>query len=104
MTRPEVSVVIPTLRECASLEQLLPRLADVLQRAKIDAEIVVVDDDSRDGTDALCRQLAVCFPVRLVVRRDARGLATAVLHGLAKSIGDLCVVMDADSSHPPEAV
>jgi len=100
----EVSVVIPTLRERANLEQLLPQLFETLRRAEIEAEVIVVDDDSRDGTEELCRQLSACHPLRLLTRRDARGLASAVLHGLHESTGEICVVMDADLSHPPEAV
>ncbi len=100
----EVSVVIPTLRERANLELLLPRLFEILRTANIEAEIVVVDDDSQDGTEELCRRLSTCHPVRLITRRDARGLASAVLRGLRESTGEICVVMDADMSHPPEAV
>jgi dolichol-phosphate mannosyltransferase len=100
----EVSVVIPTLRERANLEQLLPRLFEVLRRADIEAEVIVIDDDSRDGTDDLCRQLGTRHSLRLITRRDARGLASAVLRGLQESTGEICVVMDADLSHPPEAV
>jgi dolichol-phosphate mannosyltransferase len=100
----EVSVVIPTLRERANLEQLLPRLFEILRRAGIEAEVIVVDDDSRDGTDELCRQLGTRHSLRLITRQDARGLASAVLRGLQESTGEICVVMDADLSHPPEAV
>jgi len=100
----EVSVVIPTLREHANLEQLLPRLFEILRRADIDAEVIVVDDNSQDGTDDLCSRLSTHHALRLITRRDARGLASAVLCGLQESTGDICVVMDADLSHPPEAV
>jgi dolichol-phosphate mannosyltransferase len=100
----EVSVVIPTLRERANLEKLLPRLFEILQRADIEAEVIVVDDNSQDGTDDLCRRLSTVHALRLITRRDERGLASAVLHGLQKSTSEICVVMDADMSHPPEAV
>jgi dolichol-phosphate mannosyltransferase len=101
---PEVSVVIPTLRERANLEQLLPQLFDSLRRANIVAEVIVVDDDSQDGTEDFCRRMSAHHSLRLVTRRDARGLASAVLRGLQESTGEICVVMDADLSHPPEAV
>jgi dolichol-phosphate mannosyltransferase len=100
----EVSVVIPTLRERANLERLLPRLFAILRRADIEGEVIVVDDDSQDGTDDLCRELSARHLLRLITRRDARGLASAVLRGLQESTGEICVVMDADLSHPPEAV
>jgi dolichol-phosphate mannosyltransferase len=100
----EVSVVIPTLRECANLEQLLPRLFGILRQADIAAEVIVVDDNSQDGTEKLCSELCARYPLQLVTRLDARGLASAVLRGLQESTGDICVVMDADMSHPPEIV
>jgi|tagenome__1003787_1003787.scaffolds.fasta_scaffold20963216_3 dolichol-phosphate mannosyltransferase len=100
----EVSVVIPTLRERANLEKLLPRLFETLDRADIRTEIIIVDDDSRDGTDDLCEQLSARHPLRLITRRDVRGLASAVIRGLQESKGEIFVVMDADLSHPPEAV
>jgi dolichol-phosphate mannosyltransferase len=100
----EVSVVIPTLRERANLEKLLPQLFDILTRANILAEVIVVDDDSRDGTEELCGRLSRRHALRLITRRNARGLASAVLRGLQDSMGEICVVMDGDLSHPPEAI
>jgi dolichol-phosphate mannosyltransferase len=100
----EVSIIIPTLRECASLAVLLPRLFKISEEANLNAEVVVVDDESDDGTDLLCAELAIKYPLRLVTRRGERGLATAVLRGLAESTGEICAVMDADGSHPPEVI
>jgi dolichol-phosphate mannosyltransferase len=105
MTAPfEVSVIVPSLRERASLAVLLPRLFKVLEEANLRAEVVIVDDHSGDGTDLLCAELATQHSVRLVTRRGERGLATAVLRGLAESTGEICAVMDADGSHPPEII
>jgi dolichol-phosphate mannosyltransferase len=100
----EVSVIIPTLRERENLALLLPRLFNVLDAANLNAEVVVVDDDSRDGTDLLCAEIAKQHPLRLLTRQGERGLATAVLKGLNESTGEICAVMDADASHPPEMV
>lgn len=100
----DASIVIPTFRERDNLQLLLPTLFDVLRRAALVAEVIVVDDDSRDGTDELCGTLAAKNSVRLITRRGERGLATAVLHGLREASGEICVVMDADHSHPPHAV
>jgi dolichol-phosphate mannosyltransferase len=67
-------------------------------------EILVVDDHSQDGTEEACAVLARTYPLRLLVRRNERGLASAVLHGMRQARGTWLVVMDADLSHPPEAV
>lgn len=105
MTPPiEVSVIIPTLRERASLANLLPRLFAVLDAAAIEAEVLIVDDNSGDGTVELCAEFAGQHSLRAIVRTQERGLASAVLTGLREAAGEICVVMDADGSHPPKAV
>jgi dolichol-phosphate mannosyltransferase len=100
----DVSVVIPALREQANLRRLLPQLFNAFQLAGFVAEVIVVDDESRDGTEELCTGLASTYALRLITRRNERGLASAVLYGLREASGDVCVVMDADLSHPPEVV
>src|SRR5262245_11988025 len=100
----DVSVIIPTYRERDNLVQLLPALFRVFCEAGLAGEIIVVDDASDDGTEELCRVLGTVKPVRLITRRNERGLATAAVCGLRAAKGEICVVMDADFSHPPEAV
>jgi dolichol-phosphate mannosyltransferase len=67
-------------------------------------EILVIDDDSPDGTPAVCAALAERFPLCLIIRRRERGLASAVLFGIKQATGTVVVVMDADLSHPPEKI
>jgi len=100
---PFVSIIIPTLEEAANLPLLVPRIAVAMgDRAY---EILVVDDDSRDGTDAACGELARSYPVSVHVRRrPADGLGGAVIAGFSLARGDVLVVMDADLQHPPEAL
>ncbi len=97
---PEVSVVLPTLREAESLRTLLPRLVAALRPYR--AEILVVDDDSRDGTEGVVAGIDPPGTVRLYVRTGTRGLASAVLEGAARTTGPILAVLDADGSHPPE--
>jgi dolichol-phosphate mannosyltransferase len=80
----------------------VPRLASAL--AAHDWELIIVDDGSPDGTADLAESYAKEHPVVVVRRPGKAGLASAVLAGFAKARGDLLVVMDADLSHPPEAV
>jgi dolichol-phosphate mannosyltransferase len=64
------------------------------------AEIVVVDDNSPDGTAALCLSIREGdYPVKVIVRTDERGLGSAVGRGIQEAAGDIIVVMDADFSH-----
>ena len=100
-----VSIVVPTLREAANLEPLAERVAGALAGRGPAWELLFVDDDSRDGSEAVAAGLAARLPVRMVVRRGGRpDLSRAVLDGIARSRHDRVVVMDADLSHPPERI
>ncbi len=98
---PLVSVIVPTYQEADSLGPLLERLGGV--RQDCDLDVLIVDDNSGDGTVELIEQLALPW-VRLIVRTEDRGLSSAVLRGLSEATGQYLVVMDADLSHPPEAI
>lgn len=80
----------------------MPRLAAALAGHRW--ELIVVDDGSPDGTADLAESYADVHPVRVVRRPGKAGLASAVLAGFAEARGDVLAVMDADLSHPPEAV
>jgi dolichol-phosphate mannosyltransferase len=80
----------------------VPRLATAL--AIHTWELIVVDDGSPDGTADLAESYADVHPIRVVRRPGKAGLASAVLAGFAQARGDVLVVMDADLSHPPEAL
>ena len=97
-----VSVIIPTYREAGSLPSLLDRL-EALRNAGADLEVIVVDDDSADGTEELIAARGNAWE-RLIVRRDERGLSSAVLRGIDSATKEMLVVMDADGSHPPESI
>lgn len=99
---PRVSVVIPTYNERDNLPALTKRIAAALGDSLL--EIVVVDDHSPDGTAAVAQDLTSRFPLRCIVRREERGLATAVIAGLRAAQGDIVTSMDADLSHPPESI
>ncbi|MGB9724329.1 MAG: polyprenol monophosphomannose synthase [Chloroflexia bacterium] len=99
-----VSVIVPTYNEARSLPELAGRLFSALQGAGLEGELVIVDDGSPDGTGALAEDLARRYPIQVLHRPAKLGLASAVLEGMARARGEILVVMDADLSHPPEAV
>ena len=98
----ELSVILPTYNERESLSAIRPRLERAL--APFDAEIIVVDDGSPDGTGPLVREFARTGRWSLVERAGPSGLATAVLEGFRHAQGTVVLVMDADGSHPPETI
>jgi dolichol-phosphate mannosyltransferase len=98
--RPGVSIVIPTYNERGRLADLVATLTETFARHGIAGELVVVDDNSPDGTGALADELATRYPVRVVHRAGKLGLGTAVIEGFAAAGAEVCGVMDADLSHP----
>ncbi|HXQ95058.1 MAG TPA: polyprenol monophosphomannose synthase [Thermoplasmata archaeon] len=96
----EVSVVVPTLNERESIALLAPRIDAALRQYRY--EVVVVDDDSSDGTAEEVQRVAARHPWRLYVRRGERGLASAVVRGMQIASGRVIAGIDADGSHPPE--
>lgn len=101
---PYVSIVVPTFREVENLPVLVPEIATALASVPWTWEVVVVDDNSSDGTEEACAKLAATYPLRLIVRTTERGLSSAVLEGMRQSKGAVLLVMDADLSHPPAKI
>jgi dolichol-phosphate mannosyltransferase len=97
-------VVVPTYNEAENLPLLVPRILD--QDPGI--ELLVVDDNSPDGTGKLADDLAVGNPRVHVLHRAAKqGLGPAYRDGFSRALdlgADLVVQMDADFSHPPETI
>lgn len=98
-----ISVIVPTYKEAENIPALLDRL-DRLRRAhRLELELLIMDDDSRDGTDQIVAARGYDW-VTLVVRRDDPGLSQAVCDGLSRARHQVLVVMDGDLSHPPETI
>jgi len=99
----KLAIVIPTLHEAGSIGELLDRLRRSADGLEIPYELIVVDDDSGDGTEAIVSRMSGQDPrIRLLLRKGARGLAGAVLHGWQNTDAELLGVMDGDLQHPPE--
>ncbi len=100
-----VSVVVPVLCEAANIESLVRALGSVLRPAGMEWELLLVDDNSEDGSEEVVRELARIFPVRIERHKSARrDLSGSVIQGLQSARHDRIVVMDADLSHPPERI
>ncbi|MCC7204111.1 MAG: glycosyltransferase family 2 protein [Phycisphaeraceae bacterium] len=99
----DVSVVVPTYHERENLPALINRIESVARVSRLDLELLIMDDNSQDGTEELIAQLNKPW-VRLIVRKANRGLSPAVMDGLRAARHARVVVMDADLSHPPEAI
>ena len=97
-----ISIIIPTYNEKDNIIPLVERIGHAL--SNYDYEVVFVDDSSRDGTAELAIALSPKYPVKVMVRQNKRGLASAVVDGLSQATGQIVGVMDADLQHPPEVI
>ena len=98
-------VIVPTYNEKENLEPLTQRLLDLPG----DLHVVIVDDNSPDGTGEIADRLAASHPnpIHVLHREGKLGLGTAYIAGFQHSIearADLIITMDADFSHPPERI
>ncbi|MGD2044593.1 MAG: polyprenol monophosphomannose synthase [Gemmatimonadota bacterium] len=104
MTPDRILVIVPTYNERDNLPRKIPRILE--QDERID--VLVVDDASPDGTGELAREFALENPRLHVLEREAKdGLGKAYLAGFDWGLArdyDLFFEMDADISHPPDAL
>lgn len=102
------SVIVPAYKEQGNLEALTKRVTEAMEKAghkRADLEIIVVDDNSRDGSEETINTLQrEGWPVSIIVRTNERGLSSAVLAGFNAAKSDALLCMDADLQHPPEYV
>ena len=103
-TAPTLSLVVPTYNERDRLAELVREIFAAYQKDGVDGELVVVDDNSPDGTGALADALAAQYPIRVIHRTGKLGLGTAVVEGFQAAAGEVVGVIDADLSHPPALV
>ena len=105
-SRPQaVSIIVPTFREAANIPRLAERIDAALSETRIAWELLLVDDNSNDGSEAVVAELSHRLPVRMVTRRQPpRDLSLSVIEGIRLCRFDRLVVMDADLSHPPERI
>jgi dolichol-phosphate mannosyltransferase len=93
-----ISIILPTFNESENISSIIRSLAATdLGR---DKEIIVIDDDSPDGTGEIVKQLTYEFSnVHLISRCGRSGLASAIKEGVLSSTGSIAVVMDSDGQH-----
>ncbi len=100
------SIAIPTYNEASGIERLLRALTHMFIRHGMDGEVVVVDDNSPDGTGAIVDRLSRELPVRCLHRSGKLGLSSAVIEGwnVARAESVALGAMDADFSHDINAL
>lgn len=102
----QFSLVIPTYNEGENIKQIVQVLDRLLaQEIPGDYELIVVDDNSPDGTWEIAQSLMLEYPQLRVMRRvSERGLSSAVIRGWQVARGEILGVIDGDLQHPPEVL
>lgn len=111
VTKAKLSIVLPTYNESQNIIKMLDSIAQTLSPySAAGAEIIVVDDNSPDGTAEIAsiyaRNISNNKKLHVqVIRREGKfGLSSAIVAGLQSATGDMLVVMDGDFSHPPQVI
>lgn len=98
-----VSIILPTYNEREAIGAHATQVSRVLARAGYNHEVVVVDDDSPDGTARVVEELGKKNKrIRVVVRKSKHGLGLSIGEGVRQAKGKIIVGMDADGNHDPE--
>jgi dolichol-phosphate mannosyltransferase len=101
----DLTVIIPTFKEAANIRNIITEVEAVFKEQGMNGEILVVDDNSPDGTISIINEIKKTKDnVHLLVRLADHGLSQSVVDGFAQAFSDIFVVIDADLSHPPALI
>jgi len=101
----EISIVVPTYNEKENVQILIRKIQEEFKENKINGEIIVVDDNSPDGTGKILDKLKKeNRDLKVIHRKGKLGLSSAVLEGWKIAHSEILGVMDADLSHPAEKI
>ena len=104
-SKDSLTVVLPTYNERGNINKLIQRILDLKPNHQIPVYVIVVDDNSLDGTAATVRRRFAHNPnVQLIVRLYEKGLATAIKTGIKATGTKHVAVMDTDFNHNPEVL
>ena len=96
----KLSIILPTYNESGNITLLITSLKKNLKA--FDKEIIVIDDNSEDNTGKIVKNLSKKDKeIKCIIRKDEKGLASAIKRGINESTGDILVFMDTDLSHNP---
>ena len=103
ITNQYISIILPTLNEVENISSIINKIINLFDNFLI--EIIVVDDDSTDGTNTLVKKLSQADNrIRLIHRHGRNGLSSAIKEGSLSASGDLIAIMDTDGQHQVESL
>ena len=101
------SIFLPTYNERENLPIIVQLLVQTMDLLEVQYEIIIVDDNSPDGTQEVAEKLQEIFGKNRIVlapRPGKLGLGTAYIHALKFAKGEFCIIIDADLSHHPKHI
>jgi len=99
----DVTIITPVYNERENLDTFIPQVEKVLSSTNKDFEIVIVDDNSPDGSGEIADRLAEEYGnIKVLHRSKKKGLGTAYKEGFKLAVGRLIVSIDSDLSHDPK--
>ncbi len=100
-----ISIVLPTYNEKENITNLIEQIESVVKRQNLKSEIVVVDDNSPDGTaDAVAKLKKKYKNIKIFIREEKLGIGSAHFFGYHKANGEIIIAMDTDLSHDPNQI
>ena len=101
----KVSIIIPTYNEAENIKDIAIAAHKELLNIKQNHEIIIVDDNSPDGTGKIAQVLEKKYPwIKTIVQKNGEGIASAVKEGIINATGTVIVKMNADFTHPPNVL
>jgi dolichol-phosphate mannosyltransferase len=103
----DLTILLPTYNESSSIEKMLDAIKTIIP-TNICTEVLVVDDDSPDGTsntvNSYIKKSDGAIRFRIHTRKNKRGVASAIIDGISVAQGKFVLVMDSDFAHPPQLI
>ncbi|EIK45534.1 hypothetical protein O59_002212 [Cellvibrio sp. BR] len=105
MTQKTLSVIIPVFNESEMIQKNIERVTTILKNSKINYELILIDDGSKDSSWSKIKDSAQMIPgIKAIKLSRNFGKESALCAGLDLATGDCCVCIDADMQHPPEII
>lgn len=100
----KITIILPTYNERENIKELIPQIFEIFKKENIDGNLIVVDDNSPDGTAREVEGIGGIYPITLMKRIEKLGIGSAYIAGFKMALNnnsDIVFEMDADLSHDP---